>query len=107
MAKSITIGDGAMITLDGINITKQISCSGDATIILADGSENTVDMSNIYVLAGIKVGGIDKTLTIRGEPADDGKLTAKGGSVGAGIGSDFTTSCGQIGLEGGDSTATG
>ena len=107
VAKSITIGDGAMITLDGINITKQIACSGDATIILADGSENTVDMTASNVAAGIKVGGIDKTLTIRGEPADDGKLTAKGGSVGAGIGSDFNTSCGHIVIEGGDITATG
>lgn len=107
VAKSITIGDGAMITLNGINITKNIACEGDATIILADGSENTVSESTTDHAAGIAVGPTDKTLTIKGEPAGTGKLNAQGDYACAGIGSKVNASCGNIVVEGGDITAKG
>ena len=107
IAKSITIGDGATITLNGINITNQISCSGNATIILADGSTNTVDVSAAYYDAGIKVGPTGKTLTIEAETAGDGILTAKGGGMAAGIGTGEDQTCGAITINGGTVNATG
>ena len=69
----ISIADGATVTLSGVTITPEgngnnnwsgIICEGDATIILADGTENKVrsfanDRSGICVPAG-------KTLTIDG-----------------------------------------
>ena len=106
VAKSITIKDGAMIALNGINITKNIACEGDATIFLADDSENTIAVSSGYA-AGIAVGPTDKTLTIKGEPAGTGKLSAQGDYACAGIGSKVNASCGNIVIEGGDITANG
>ena len=109
--KSITIGAGATVTLNGINIKEGIVCSGDATIILADGSTNTVKGNNWPITAGIVVGPSGTTLTIDAETAGDGKLNATGGSQSAGIGtsynyiSDFT--CGAITIKGGEITATG
>ena len=97
------------VTLNGINIAKGIECLGDATIILADGSTNTVKGSSLK--AGIVVGPSGTTLTIDAETAGDGKLNATGGSQSAGIGtsynyiSDFT--CGAITIKGGEITATG
>ena len=109
VANGITIGAGATVTLNGINITKGIECLGDATIILADGSTNTVIGSSLK--AGIVVGPSGTTLTIDAETAGDGKLNVTGGSQSAGIGtgynysSDFT--CGAITINGGEITATG
>ena len=105
VANGITIGNGATVTLNGINITNQISCSGDATIILADGSENTVTVStNKY--AGIQIGGAG-TLTINAETAGTGTLTAKADSEGAGIGTSMNENGGNIVINGGTVTATG
>jgi len=108
IANSITIADGASVVLNGINITSQISCSGNATIILADGSTNTV---NVYAMekAGIQIGGDGKTLTINAETAGTGKLTAKGGLQAAGIGTGNSPSSagGNITINGGKVTATG
>ena len=109
--KSITIGAGATVTLNGINIKEGIVCSGDATIILADGSTNTVKGNNWPITAGIVVGPSGTTLTIDAETAGDGKLNVTGGMQSAGIGtsynysSDFT--CGAITINGGEITATG
>ena len=114
VANKITIGDGATVTLNGINITNQIECSGDATIILADGSTNTVDVSGTDEKAGIQIGGGGKTLTINAETAGTGKLTAKGanntyGGAGIGTGTAFMSAntCGAITINGGTVTATG
>ncbi len=94
------------VTLNGINITKGIECLGDATIILADGSTNTVTAS-IYN-AGIKIGdGATTTLTINGETAGTGTLTAQGGMSAAGIGTDRNGSGGNIVINGGTVTAIG
>ena len=106
VSKSITIGAGATVTLNGINITKGIECSGDATIILADGSTNTVTVPIFN--AGIKIGdGATTTLTINGETAGTGTLTAQGGMSAAGIGTDRNGSGGNIVINGGTVTAIG
>ena len=80
----ISIADGATVTLDGVNINGDgnwdsgdyagITCLGDATIILKDGSTNTVkgfyeDYPGILVPEG-------KMLTIKGETEGNGSLTA-------------------------------
>ena len=107
VTNGITIGDGATVTLKGINISKQIACAGTATIILADGSTNTVDASGIDYNAAIKVGGAGKTLTIDAETEGTGTLTAKGGSNAAGIGTSRNETGGNIVINGGRVTATG
>ena len=95
----IKILDGATVTLNGINVSKQIECKGTATIILADGSTNTVTAPNNK--AAIKAGGSGTTLTITGT----GSLTANGGNYAAGIGGE--QNCGRIIISGGNITATG
>lgn len=111
VANSINIGDGASATLLDVFITQPITCPSTATIILADGSTNTVDASGINDNAAIIVGGAGKTLTIEAETLGDGKLIAKGGSDGAGIGMDkvygTTVTRGNIIIEGGVIEATG
>lgn len=89
----LTIADGATVKLDGASINTSgehagITCAGDATINLR--GTNTVQASDsfypgIYVPSG-------STLTIGGS----GSLTATGGDDGAGIGSRFYVSCGDI-----------
>jgi hypothetical protein len=106
VANGITIGDGATVTLNGINISKQIECSGTATIILADGSTNTVTETSV-TKAGIQIGGTGKTLTINGETAGTGTLTAQGGYCAAGIGTSMDGTGGNIVINGGTVTATG
>ena len=91
----ISIADGATVTLDGVSINAEgtwksdnyagITCLGNATLILKDGSENTVrgfneDYPGIYVPE-------NHTLTIKGGAAGTGKLTASSNGYGAGIGS--------------------
>ena len=105
----VTIADGATITLSGVTITSiptsntwaGITCAGDATIILADRTTNSVkggngDYPGLYVPSG-------KTLTIKG----GGTLTARSNGFGAGIGSGYQIACGNIVIEGGTITATG
>ena len=109
----ISIANGASVILKGVDIQGYndnsytwagINCEGDATIILADGSMNTVngfyqDYPGIFIAEG-------KTLTIQGS----GSLTATGGgaanSHGAGIGGAQNIACGNIVIEGGTVTAT-
>ena len=112
----ISIANGATVILKGVDIQGRddtrykwagLTCAGDATIILAVGSENTVkgfycDYPGIFIAEG-------KTLTIQGS----GSLTASpydGGtnsSFGAGIGGAKNIACGNIVIEGGDITAKG
>ena len=103
-ANTITIPDGATVTLDGVNIsateTAGIICKGTANIILS--GTNTV--TNIgYGNPSIQAGGSGKMLTISGS----GSLTATAGGHGAGIGSGQDGSCGDITIRGGTVTATG
>ena len=100
----ISIANGASVILNGVDIRGYdddsymwagLTCAGDATIILADGSTNTVkgfyrDYPGIFIAEG-------KTLTIQGS----GSLTAAGGggktsSYGAGIGGAKNIACGNI-----------
>ena len=131
---SVTIADGKTVTLDGASISNNASdafgirCLGDATIVLADGSDNTLNTTCTALWAGPS----GKTLTIEG---NTGKLVAKasgffcaiggygslignivinggvieayGGQMGAAIGSGHDTICGDITIHGGDITAKG
>ncbi len=108
----VTIAAGATVTLSGVDITgiandenhpwAGITCSGDATIILADGTTNNVKGGYIYY-PGIQVGPSGTTLTIRGS----GTLNASSKGDGAGIGGGFNRACGNIVIDGGTITATG
>ena len=111
-AHKISIADGATVTLDNVTIEgihsdwyryAGITCLGDATIILKDGTTNTVNgFDGGY--PGIQAGVADKTLTITGT----GSLNAASGGSGAGIGSGYGSerACGNIIIEGGTITAT-
>ena len=104
----LKIADKATVTLNGLtnsSITKSaeiagIECLGDATIILADGSTNTLKGRWWHPAVFIHSG---KTLTIRG----GGTLVAddSGGPYGAGIGGGYLNDCGNIVIEGGNITA--
>ena len=106
----VSIADGAIVelngvTIDGINnrgyIWAGITCEGSCTIVLAEGSTNTLkgffeDYPGIYVPEG-------STLTIEGS----GTLEASSNGWGAGIGGGYQISCGNIVIKGGTVTATG
>lgn len=112
----ITIADGATVTLNnaiinGTNNDAQLwaalTCNGNATIILKDGSTNTMKgfykyYPGIFVPSG-------STLTIKGGTAGTGQLTAisNGEGAGAGIGGGYNIGdCGNIDIQGGNITAT-
>lgn len=134
-AHKITIADGAEITLSGVSINKSTSltgnyagltCLGDATIILKDGTTNNVKRFSNNSYPGIQVGPTGKKLTIKGT----GTLNATGcsgigssnqacgnieilngtvkaeGETGAGIGCG-SANCGNITISGGSITANG
>lgn len=113
----VNIADGATVRLNGVSINADgkwttgyhggLDCNGDATIILMDGTTNTVkgfyeNYPGIYVPE-------NKTLTIQG----GGSLNASSNGAGCGIGggysggSYFEIHCGNINIEGGIITATG
>lgn len=139
----ISIADGATVTLSGVTINIDaefgcfwagLTCLGDATIFLADGTENIV--KGFHNRPGILIPK-DKTLTIDGNGklnaicsdwdleysagiggrySDDGcgNIVIKGGIIkamgsdwGAGIGGGGYNSCGYIRIEGGVITAIG
>ena len=100
---TVTIADGANITLKNSTITGGIVCNGTAEIILV----GTNSVTGASQKAGIQVGGSGTTLTIKG----DGSLTANGALHSAGIGLsrawDVDATGGHIVIEGGNITATG
>jgi len=110
----ISIADGATVTLNGVAINGTdnsdyswagITCLGDATIILKDGTENNVKgffahYPGIYVPSG-------KTLIIKGETSGTGSLAATSNGTGAGIGGGGGITCGNIEIQGGTINATG
>lgn len=129
----LTIADKATVTLEGVDITQipndpayqfaGITCAGDATIILAEGTTNKVkggyeNYPGIYVPEGM-------TLTIKGSGAlesssggwasaigggkdlacgniviEEGRIKAEGGKNAAAIGSGWFSSCGDITIRG-------
>lgn len=117
----VSIADGATVTLDGATITYTVNgadyagltCLGDATIVLADGTTNTIvggldgsgysNWPGIFVPAG-------STLTING---NTGVLNAARGLPAndegspAGIGAAWGSNCGNIVINGGVINATG
>ena len=100
---TVTIANNAKITLSDVTITGGIVCAGTAEITLV-GMNSVTGASQ---KAGIQVGGLGTTLTIKG----NGSLTANGGNQSAGIGlsrawSDNATG-GDILIEGGNITANG
>jgi len=110
----ISIADGAEIALRDMAINgidnesyqwAGITCLGDATIILKDGTTNSVKgFRNGY--PGIFVPE-NKTLTIKGETEGTGSLNASSNRDGAGIGGGYDLDCGNIDIQGGTITATG
>lgn len=110
----VTIARGATVTLSGVTISTGaansycIQCAGTATIILAQGTTNTLTCTGNYSTA-LRPGGTGTTLTIQGT----GTLKAQSGEKSAGIGavSDAggggTASCGDIVIEGGTIEAKG
>ena len=105
----VSIADGATVTLGGVTINGTndysykwagITCLGDATIVLADGTTNSVKGFVDYY-PGI-LPAVGKTLTIEGT----GSLTASSNGKAAGIGSG-NISCGNIHIKSGTIKATG
>jgi hypothetical protein len=100
-ANTITIPNGAKVTLNGVNISTTgpgIICNGTATIVL-EGTNSVTSTDN----TAVQIGTLSKTLTISGS----GSLTATGGG-GAGIGSGKVLEyCGNIVINGGTVTAIG
>lgn len=111
----VSIADGATVTLDGVTINGTnnddyswagITCLGDATIILKDGTTNTVkgfDEEYPGIQAAKRNGeGEEYTLTISG----NGSLTVSSNGAGAGIGCALSSDCGNITISSGTITAT-
>jgi hypothetical protein len=138
----ISIADGATVTLDNATINgfddgekykwAGLTCEGDATIILKDGTVNTIHgfhghYPGIFVpegktltikgtgtlnATGLYSSGIGAALDINGGNIiiQDGIINASGcmyGMNGAGIGSAVHSTCGNIEIQGGTVTATG
>ena len=110
----ISIADGATVTLNGVTINgvdnnsyywAGITCEGDATIILADGSTNTVLGFDRYFPGIIVAEGY--TLTISGGALGTGELNASSHYYAAGIGGGYNVNCGNITISGGIINATG
>ncbi|MBE6341181.1 MAG: hypothetical protein E7069_10685 [Bacteroidales bacterium] len=105
ISETVTLTDGANITLNNATITSGIVCEGSATITLV----GTNSVSGSTFKAGIEIGGSGTTLTIKG----DGSLTANGYSQSAGIGLSRAWDPandvigGDIVIEGGNITANG
>ena len=108
----ITIADGAIVTLDNVVLTSipnntnhqwaGLTCEGNATIILKDGTTNKIkggyeDYPGIFIAK-------DKTVTIKGST---GSLEVSSNGFGCGIGAGYGRSCGNIVIEGGNITAMG
>ena len=113
----ISIANNATVWLGGITINSGddwntdwagITCEGDATLVLADGTTNTVRgmadyYSGIFVPHNDTGKGDEYTLTIRGT----GTLNAFGGQNAAGIGANSRYDSGNIVIAGGIINATG
>ena len=109
----IAIADGATVTLDKVAIYGEnrsnyswagITCEGDATIILKDGTENEV-IGFYMTYPGIYVAP-SKTLTIQGSGSLNASPNHNNGTA-AGIGGGRNLNCGNIVIKGGEIHAAG
>ena len=110
----VSIANGATVTLSGVTITSipddpshkwaGINCPGDATIVLASGTTNTVKGGD-RMYPGIYIAP-DKTLTIEGSGTLDARSNGNYPD-GAGIGGGYNIACGNIVIKGGNITAAG
>ena len=109
---TITLGDGATVTLSNVDIDSDeqnlgkaaISCQGSATVILADGTDNRLYGDDNC--SALQAGPEGSTLTIQG--ASTGTLRANGGRCAAAIGGrNNSGNCGNIVIQGGTITAIG
>lgn len=93
----LTIAEGATVTLHNVNLNNYaiIAYRGNNTIILADGTTNTIDPGYDIAIDGTMAG--DKTLTIKGT----GTLIATGGydTPAIGVKNPEYESCGAITIE--------
>lgn len=115
----VMIADGATVTLSGVNITAitsdlshkwaGITCIGNATIMIADGTTNSVKGGH-FTYPGIYIPA-DHTLTIQGngslESATHDRGNGSGTGSGAGIGGIANERCGNIVIKSGNITALG
>ena len=132
---TIIIENNATVTLSGVNITafgRSITCVGNATIILADGTTNNLYAADDFGAAGIEMsGGSGTSLTIQGNTGVLNITSGSGPAIGAGyghagcainieggiinatstdgpgIGAAYSTACGNITISGGTVAATG
>ncbi|MBR5703997.1 MAG: hypothetical protein IKX45_07095 [Bacteroidales bacterium] len=112
-SNKITIGAGATVTLDGVDIymyddSPCIECLGSATIILKDGSTNQLVSQSDYNYPPLWVGNEGTTLTIQGSTGSL-QVTSTGrycAAIGGGW-SNTDHTCGNIVIEGGVIIATG
>ena len=133
----ITIADGATVTLNNVTINRSsnsfqnpaITCLGNATINLAEGTTNTLKPF-FGTCPCIQVGPSGTTLTIRGTGTLNannnytgtaigagnspcGNIVIEGGTInaisvsGTGIGGGNNSGCGNITINGGNVTASG
>ena len=136
----VLIADNATVWLAGVTINSTehaaIRCLGSATIILEDGTTNTLTSAAQYN-AALRIGGDNTTLTIQGNTGklkatttglysagigggherwsegcakiiiEGGFIEAQGMTCGAGIGSNAQGRVGVITITGGNVTATG
>jgi hypothetical protein len=115
----ISIAADATVTLSGVSINDDdegtgkrwssgdyagLTCLGKATIVLADGTTNTIKGFDTSY-PGIEGGPEGTTLTIEGASAGTGKLITFS-TNGAGIGSQAQGTCGNIIIRGGTVNAT-
>lgn len=125
----VHIADGVTLTLNGVTANNQIVCDGNANIVLMDGTQNFVTCGE-GSKAALQVGPTGKTLTLSGKGElraitgssqysagiggkncgniriADGVITAEG-KTGAGIGTSWGGSNGDITITGGTVTANG
>ena len=136
----VLIADNATVWLAGVTINSTehaaIRCLGSATVILEDGTTNTLTSAAQYN-AALRIGGDNTTLTIQGNTGklkatttglysagigggherwnegcakitiEGGIIEAQGWTCGAGIGSNDNGRVGLITIKGGNVTATG
>ena len=86
------------VVKDSVTVETRITVQGTAHLILADGG-------NLNAKAGINTS--KATLTVYGQKAGTGRLTARGSSSAAGIGGASTTDNGTIIINGGTINASG